>query len=257
MISSVARCRSPILGHATVADRAGRRADPDRPHPATRDRASAPPRHVAPEAIVGASMRCCCPTPTAITSIRRPSAGSRGRAAGDRAGRRGPAAGRAGASITSTEIDVDGSARRRPARDHRVRGRPRRPAHPGGHTRAPALGYLVRGSQSVYFAGDTGLHDDMSRLAAAAVDVALVPVAGWGPTLGPGHMDPREAAAVAGAAAPEGGDPDPLGHARARSAPSRPPRPRRTSSSRPPPSSRPDVRCVVLAARRELSLLAR
>jgi L-ascorbate metabolism protein UlaG (beta-lactamase superfamily) len=66
---------------------------------------------------------------------------------------------------------------------------------PVATTRAPALGYLVRGSQSVYFAGDTGLHDAMSDLAAEAVDVALVPVAGWGPTLGPGHMDPREAAA--------------------------------------------------------------
>jgi L-ascorbate metabolism protein UlaG (beta-lactamase superfamily) len=65
---------------------------------------------------------------------------------------------------------------------------------PVATTRAPALGYLVRGSRSVYFAGDTGLHDAMEELAAEAVDVALVPVAGWGPTLGPGHMDPREAA---------------------------------------------------------------
>lgn len=65
---------------------------------------------------------------------------------------------------------------------------------PVATTRAAALGYLIRGSQSVYFAGDTGLHDDMAALAAEAIDVALVPVAGWGPTLGPGHMDPRQAA---------------------------------------------------------------
>ena len=62
-------------------------------------------------------------------------------------------------------------------------------------TSAPAVGYLMRGSQSAYFAGDTGLHDQMSALAAEEVDVALIPVAGWGPTLGPGHMDPRQAAA--------------------------------------------------------------
>lgn len=94
-----------------------------------------------------------------------------------------------------TEIDVDGSARVEPvaitafAADHDGR------RTPVATLRAPALGYLIRGSRSVYFAGDTGLHDEMTRLAAAAVDVALVPVAGWGPTLGPGHMDPREAAA--------------------------------------------------------------
>ena len=28
----------------------------------------------------------------------------------------------------------------------------------------------------------------------ARLDVALLPVAGWGPTLGPGHMDPLDAA---------------------------------------------------------------
>ena len=29
---------------------------------------------------------------------------------------------------------------------------------------------------------------------AGTLDVALLPVAGWGPKVGPGHMDPREAA---------------------------------------------------------------
>ena len=65
---------------------------------------------------------------------------------------------------------------------------------PVGAARAEALGYLVRGPQSVYFAGDTGLHDGMDLLAAEHLDVALVPVAGWGPTLGPGHMDSADAA---------------------------------------------------------------
>jgi L-ascorbate metabolism protein UlaG (beta-lactamase superfamily) len=32
------------------------------------------------------------------------------------------------------------------------------------------------------------------RELAGRVDVALLPVGGWGPTLGPGHLDPRRAA---------------------------------------------------------------
>jgi L-ascorbate metabolism protein UlaG (beta-lactamase superfamily) len=66
---------------------------------------------------------------------------------------------------------------------------------PGG-PQAQAMGYLVRGSKSVYFAGDTELFDGMSRLAdpPPKLDVALLPVGGWGPTLGPGHLDPLDAA---------------------------------------------------------------
>ncbi len=66
---------------------------------------------------------------------------------------------------------------------------------------AAALGYLVEGSASVYFAGDTDLFDAMSELA-GRVDVALLPVSGWGPTLGPGHLDPERAARAAAAIAP-------------------------------------------------------
>ena len=66
---------------------------------------------------------------------------------------------------------------------------------PGG-PQAQAMGYLVRGSKSVYFAGDTELFDGMSKITALApaLDVALLPVGGWGPTLGPGHLDPLDAA---------------------------------------------------------------
>jgi L-ascorbate metabolism protein UlaG (beta-lactamase superfamily) len=63
-----------------------------------------------------------------------------------------------------------------------------------GRAPAPALGYLVLGSRVVYFAGDTGLFPEMADLAAAAIDVALLPVAGWAATLGPGHLDPEAAA---------------------------------------------------------------
>ena len=64
--------------------------------------------------------------------------------------------------------------------------------YPGG-PRAEALGYLVGGRQEVYFAGDTELFDGMRR-GPQQLDVALLPVAGWGRKLGPGHMDPLDAA---------------------------------------------------------------
>lgn len=58
--------------------------------------------------------------------------------------------------------------------------------------RAAAIGYLVQGSRRVYFAGDTALFPGMAEL--APLDVALLPVAGWGKKLGPGHLDPAGAA---------------------------------------------------------------
>ena len=59
--------------------------------------------------------------------------------------------------------------------------------------KAPPLGYVVGGSRSVYFAGDTDLFDGMRDL--GPVDVGLVPIWGWGPGLGGGgHLDPARAA---------------------------------------------------------------
>jgi len=59
--------------------------------------------------------------------------------------------------------------------------------------RADPLGYVIRGSRSIYFAGDTALFDGMADL--GPLDLALVPVWGWGPTLGRGlHLDPPRAA---------------------------------------------------------------
>jgi L-ascorbate metabolism protein UlaG (beta-lactamase superfamily) len=56
-----------------------------------------------------------------------------------------------------------------------------------------SLGYDIAGTQRVYFAGDTDLFEDMRSLA-GRFDVALLPVWGWGPSLGAGHMDPLSAA---------------------------------------------------------------
>jgi L-ascorbate metabolism protein UlaG (beta-lactamase superfamily) len=58
---------------------------------------------------------------------------------------------------------------------------------------APAMGHVLEaGGVRVYASGDTDLFDDMSTI--GPLDVALLPVWGWGPTLGPGHLDPARAA---------------------------------------------------------------
>jgi L-ascorbate metabolism protein UlaG (beta-lactamase superfamily) len=62
--------------------------------------------------------------------------------------------------------------------------------------RTPALGYVVQLRHRIYFAGDTDLFEGM-RDFAGGLDLALLPVAGWGPRLPPGHMDPERAAEAA------------------------------------------------------------
>jgi L-ascorbate metabolism protein UlaG (beta-lactamase superfamily) len=72
------------------------------------------------------------------------------------------------------------------------------PAVHGGHRHrrgepVEALGYVLAAEgRRIYFAGDTDLFAEMSNL--GAVDVALLPVWGWGPSVGPGHLDPGAAA---------------------------------------------------------------
>jgi L-ascorbate metabolism protein UlaG (beta-lactamase superfamily) len=71
-------------------------------------------------------------------------------------------------------------------------------AHPGGRgpwsrSRAAAVGFVVEGSSRTWYAGDTGLFDEMAGL--GPLDLALIPVGGWGPTLGAhGHLDAAAAA---------------------------------------------------------------
>jgi L-ascorbate metabolism protein UlaG (beta-lactamase superfamily) len=64
--------------------------------------------------------------------------------------------------------------------------------HPGSPHRGPALGYLVEGSRRCWYPGDTG--PDLAFEEVAGANVALVPVGGWGPTLGQGHLNPQQAA---------------------------------------------------------------
>jgi L-ascorbate metabolism protein UlaG (beta-lactamase superfamily) len=62
------------------------------------------------------------------------------------------------------------------------------------HRGPAAIGFMVAGTSRVYFAGDTDLFAGMRDLGSAGVDVALLPVWGWGPQIGRGHLDPRKAA---------------------------------------------------------------
>lgn len=75
-------------------------------------------------------------------------------------------------------------------------------SRPMPHRPNAAHGHLVRGpSGVVWIAGDTDLHAAMERLpemAGAELDLAVVPIGGWGPRLSPGHMGPHEAAVACG-----------------------------------------------------------
>jgi L-ascorbate metabolism protein UlaG (beta-lactamase superfamily) len=81
----------------------------------------------------------------------------------------------AGVQVTGVRADHDG---------HRH--------HRGGDEIEP-LGFLLEGGgRRTYFAGDTDLFAEMEAI--GPVDVAILPVWGWGPTLGTGHLDPEGAA---------------------------------------------------------------
>jgi L-ascorbate metabolism protein UlaG (beta-lactamase superfamily) len=73
-------------------------------------------------------------------------------------------------------------------------------AHDGGRgawsrRQAIAVGFVVEGVSRTWYAGDTGPFDEMSEL--APLDLALIPVGGWGPTLGSHHHLDAAAAAEA------------------------------------------------------------
>ena len=79
---------------------------------------------------------------------------------------------------------------------------------PMPHRPNAAHGFLVVApSLTTWFAGDTEPFPGMARLVELAgrpIDLAVVPVGGWGPRLSGGHMDPAQAAhacAVVGATA--------------------------------------------------------
>jgi len=74
----------------------------------------------------------------------------------------------------------------------------------GPHSRVTAepVGFIVNGAgHRIYFPGDTDLFDGMADL--GDIDVALLPIWGWGSTLGEGHLNPHRAAAATKLIQPE------------------------------------------------------
>lgn len=77
------------------------------------------------------------------------------------------------------------------------------PAGRGPHSRIDAdpVGYVVEvAGHRTYFAGDTDLFDEMAEL--GSIDLALLPIWGWGRTIGVGHLDPERAVEAAVRIAP-------------------------------------------------------
>lgn len=72
---------------------------------------------------------------------------------------------------------------------------PARPgAAPGPSPAAPPSTGAVATRPCVYFAGDTDLYPAMAELAEHGLTLALLPVGGWGLSLGEGHLDAHRAA---------------------------------------------------------------
>jgi len=92
-----------------------------------------------------------------------------------------------------------------------------------------AVGFAIDGERRVYFAGDTDLFDGMEEIGAGGLDLALLPIWGWGTSIGAGHLDPERAARAAALLSPRTvvpihwGTLYPLGLARLRPEPLREP----------------------------------
>ena len=74
----------------------------------------------------------------------------------------------------------------------------------GPHSRVTArpVGYVVNGAgRRIYFPGDTDLFDAMADL--GDIDLAFLPIWGWGSSLGVGHLDPTRAATATGLIRPD------------------------------------------------------
>jgi len=88
-----------------------------------------------------------------------------------------------------------------------------------------AVGFELIGRRRIYFAGDTDLFDGMAEIGGGKLDLALLPIWGWGTSIGAGHLDPERAAQAAALLSPRTvvpihwGTLYPLGLARLRPAP--------------------------------------
>lgn len=126
-------------------------------------------------------------------------------------------------TVTAVEARHEASRRRNPLPVRLIPGIGGKGA-PEADPGREAVGFVVEGAgRRVYFAGDTDLFEGMGRL--GPLDLALLPIWGWGPTLGPGHLDPERAARAAALLSPRAvvpihwGTLYPLGLARLRPGP--------------------------------------
>jgi L-ascorbate metabolism protein UlaG (beta-lactamase superfamily) len=69
--------------------------------------------------------------------------------------------------------------------------------HPFAREAVQPIGFVVEDDRRIYFAGDTDLFSAMAEIGRPGLDLALLPVWGWGPSLGEGHLDPERAARAA------------------------------------------------------------
>ncbi len=68
-------------------------------------------------------------------------------------------------------------------------------AYPIPRPLGTCLSYILENSRTVYFAGDTDIFPEMDSVGTEFnIDVALLPVWGYGPWLGSGHLTPKTAA---------------------------------------------------------------
>jgi L-ascorbate metabolism protein UlaG (beta-lactamase superfamily) len=116
----------------------------------------------------------------------------------------------------------------------------------------PALGFVVEGARRVYFAGDTDVFEGMSEL--GPLDLALLPVWGWGRHVPAGHLNPERAARAVSLISPRRAVPIHWGtYASPRAWLSQPDRPAR-EFARLAAQTAPGVDVELLAPGEELSL---
>ena len=60
-----------------------------------------------------------------------------------------------------------------------------------------AVGFEIAGQRRIYFAGDTDLFEGMESIGGGGLDLALLPIWGWGTNIGAGHLNPERAARAA------------------------------------------------------------
>lgn len=96
-----------------------------------------------------------------------------------------------------TEVEVGDQIESGPVVVEAVRAAHKSGRGPHSRVEAQPIGYVVETyGTRVYFAGDTDLFEGMADL--SDIDVALLPIWGWGQSIGNGHLDPARAVEATG-----------------------------------------------------------